>query len=365
VDLIDKIKKLDYKRIAYHLLFWVVITLFYDTAVTLINNGQFLKTIAHDLKYYTPTDILGVYFMLYFLIPKFLLKKKYVKFALFSILFFIILMFVIALPLAYFGLLIDYSDYYLLNEQPIPTFVNFISNSLIFGITVKLMIMGVASSIKIAKIWFVSQKKQQNLVKEKLEINLQLKESELKNLKSQLNPHFLFNALNNLYSLTLEKSPKAPEVVLKISALLDYVLYECNVPSIELETEIENIKNYIDLQKMRYGEDTNIEFNINGEFSHIKIAPLLILPLVENAFKHGLDKNVGKGFIKINIQITEEDKINISIKNSLKGENNHEGEGIGLKNLKKRLELQYPNKHKFSIQQSEIDYETYLCIVLF
>jgi LytS/YehU family sensor histidine kinase len=230
--------------------------------------------------------------------------------------------------------------------------------------TVKLMIIGIASSIKIAKIWIISQKRQQNLIKEKLEINLRLKESELKHLKSQLNPHFLFNALNNLYGLTLEGSSKAPEVVLKISSLLDYILYKCDGPTIDLETEIENVKNYIDLQKIRYGEDTNIEIAIKGNPCGISIAPLLILPLVENAFKHGLDKNVGKGFVKIVIEINTENNFVVYVENSLKGENNHEGEGIGLKNLKKRLELQYPQKYHFVVNNNSVIYSTKLSINL-
>jgi len=302
--------------------------------------------------------------MLYFLIPKFLFKKKYVIFSLYSIVFFIILILFITLPFQYLGHFMDYKIHYLSAGKPFPGFTHFVLNNIIPTITVKMMIIGIASSIKIAKVWIVSQKRQQNLIKEKLEINLQLKESELKNLKTQLNPHFLFNALNNLYSLTLEKSSKAPEVVLKISSLLDYVLYQCNGPTIDLDTEIENVKNYIDLQKIRYGEGVNIDFKIIGSSYNVNIAPLLILPLVENAFKHGLDKNIGDGFIKIIIEITEEKHLQIFVENSLKGENNHEGEGIGLKNLNKRLELQYPNLYKLEIDSSNIKYSTKLSIDL-
>ncbi len=360
----EKLKALDYKRIAYHLLFWIVITIFYDAISAFIYDRPFFYTLLYDIKYYTPTDLIGVYFMLYFLLPKFLLKKKYLKFGLFSILFFLILIILVSLPFQYLGNLIDYKYHYLTEGSLFSSYKAFFYKHIIPTITVKLMIIGIASSIKIAKIWLKSQKRQQKLIQEKLEINLQLKDAELKHLKSQLNPHFLFNALNNLYSLTLDKSPKAPEVVLKISSLLDYVLYECNVPSIELDTEIENLKNYIDLQKIRYGEDTNIEFNIKGETSGIKIAPLLILPLVENAFKHGLDKNVGKGFIKINIDISKDRNINIFVKNSLKGENNHEGEGIGIKNLKKRLYLQYSDKHTFSVKSFEDNFQSILSLNL-
>lgn len=360
----NRIIKIDYKRIAYHILFWVAITFFYDAIASFISETPFFHTLLHDLKYYTPTDILGVYFMLYFLIPKFLFKKKYIAFSLYSILFFIILILAITLPFQYLGHFMDYRIYYLSEGKPFPNFTHFVIKNVVPTMTVKLMIIGIASSIKIAKVWVISQKRQQKLLKEKLEINLQLKESELKNLKSQLNPHFLFNALNNLYSLTLEKSPKASEVVLKISSLLDYVLYQCDGPTIDLETEIENVNNYIDLQKIRYGKDTNIELTIKGDACGVMVAPLLILPLVENAFKHGLDKNIGEGFVNIIIEINHEDKLVVYIENSLKGENNHEGEGIGLINLKKRLELQYPQNYALEVNTSISMYSTELSINL-
>jgi len=359
-----KINEINFKRIAYHILFWGVITFFYDSIISFISETPFFHTLLHDLKYYTPTDILGVYFMLYFLIPKFLLKKKYIAFSIYSTIFFVILILVVTLPFQYLGHFMDYRIHYLSEGKPFPSFSHFFLKNIIPTMTVKLMIIGIASSIKIAKIWIISQKRQQNLIKEKLEINLRLKESELKHLKSQLNPHFLFNALNNLYSLTLEGSSKAPEVVLKISSLLDYVLYQCDGPTVDLDTEIENVKNYIDLQKIRYGEDTNIELIIKGNPCGISIAPLLIIPLVENAFKHGLDKDVGKGFVKIIIEINKEDDFVVYVENSLKGENNHEGEGIGLNNLKKRLELQYPQKYSFIVNNNDVVYSTKLSIEL-
>jgi sensor histidine kinase YesM len=360
----DKILNINYRRIAYHILFWAIITIFYDAVTSFIYDTPLLQTLSHDLKYFTPTDVLGVYFVLYILIPQFLIKKKYILFFVFLIISFVVLILFITLPLQYLGLFIDYNEKYLAVGKLFPTYLDFIYHNIIPAITVKLMIIGIASSIKIAKVWMASQKRQQHLIKERLEINLQLKEAELKYLKSQINPHFLFNALNNLYSLTLEKSSKAPEVVLKISSLLDYVLYECNVPYIELDTEIENVKNYIDLQKIRYGKDTDIILKTEGITSDIKIAPLLILPIIENAFKHGLDKNVGSGYIYITMLITDENKFNITVKNSLNGENNHTGEGIGLENLKKRLELQYPQNYKFSSVETNNEYITDLYLNL-
>jgi two-component system, LytTR family, sensor kinase len=355
-----KLNRINYKRIAYHVLFWVVISVFYDAVSSWLNNSSFIRTLVHDLLFFFPTDILGVYFTIYFLIPRFLLKKKYMSFTIYFFIFFIFLMIAATMPLQYLGMVSVRTG----TSREIPDFIDYAEHSFLIAMTIKLMIIGIAASIKLAKVWYQTQKRQQSLLNEKLEINLQLKKAELKYLKSQINPHFLFNALNNLYSLTLEKSEKAPEVVLKISSLLNYVLYECDVPRIELNKEVDNIRSYIDLQKIRYDDKVNIVLDIQGEPSEITIAPLLILPVIENAFKHGLDKNVGNGFIKININVSDDSRFNLTVTNSLNGENNHEGEGIGLSNLKKRLELQYPQKHKFSISVSEYQFITNLCIDL-
>ncbi len=352
------IRNINYKRIGYHILFWVVLSVFYDSIISFIGNKSFIDTLIHDLLYFFPTDILGVYFTIYFLIPRFLLKKKYRRFILFFFAFFIFLMLAVTMPLQYFGMYAEHTK----TGTPVPSFLEYAEKNLLIAMTVKLMIIGIATTIKLAKVWFASQKRQQNLMNEKLEIKLKLKEAELKFLKSQINPHFLFNALNNLYGLTLEKSPKAPDVVLKISSLLDYVLYECNVPEIELSKEIENLKRYIDLQKIRYDDKVNISIDIDGDTSEIKIAPLLILPLIENSFKHGLEKDLGVGFIKIIINVSESNDFSVKIINSLNGEKNHKGEGIGLSNLRRRLELQYPEKHKLIISSDNKQYTAELDI---
>ncbi len=358
---LKKLYRINYSRIAYHILFWTVLSVFYDYVSSFLNHQSFFETLLHDLLFFFPSDIFGVYFTLYFLIPRFLLKKKYISFTIYFFIFFIILMLAFTMPLQYLGIYLDRIG----TNKNLPSFSEYVKRSFIIALTVKLMIIGIATAIKLAKVWFNSQKRQQNLLNEKLEIKLQLKESELKYLKSQINPHFLFNALNNLYSLTLEKSDKAPEIVLKISSLLDYVLYECNVPQIELTKEIENIIGYIDLQKIRYDDKVDIIIDTEGDPSEINIAPLLILPLVENAFKHGLDKNVGNGFIHININVSDDSKFSINVTNSLNGENNHTGDGIGLSNLRRRLDLQYPDKYKLSILSDDYSFTSILCIDLY
>ncbi|MEP7195679.1 MAG: sensor histidine kinase [Saprospiraceae bacterium] len=192
-------------------------------------------------------------------------------------------------------------------------------------------------------------------------------ESELQFLKNQINPHFLFNTLNNLYALTLKKSDYAPELVLKLSDMLRYMLYECNEEKVSLSKEIHYIKNYLDLEKIRLSQQPEIEFDIDGDPDTIKVAPLLFIPFLENSFKHGLKYNSDKSFIHIQFRINE--TLHFSILNSKSPANpgwtkpNKVG-GIGLSNVKKRLELIYPKRHQLIIDDQPDFFEVTLNITI-
>ncbi len=136
------------------------------------------------------------------------------------------------------------------------------------------------------------------LEKNALTTELKLKEAELKLLKAQIHPHFLFNTLNNLYGLTLEKSDEAPDLVLRLSDILDYILYRCDEKYVPLTEEINMIKNYLEIEKIRYSEKLSLETNFPDKTSAFKIAPLILLPFIENAFKHGVSKYPGRCFCK-------------------------------------------------------------------
>ncbi len=345
--------KINRQRIFFHLLFWICINLIYDSYSVFSNSGGLIdlkKTLVIDILFVAPIQIIGVYFVLYFLIPKFLFKKKYVLFVCTSLVFFIVLVLFISLPFEFFGI----KNLYGFSKEI--NFWEFAKIRSISSVTIMLMIIGVASTIKISRHWIKIQKRHQNLQKEKYETELKLKEAELKFLKSQINPHFLFNALNNLYSLTLEKSNKAPEVVLKISALLDYMLYECNDKYISLSKEIDSLHNYIELQRIRFGENAKFNVDIKEDMNFHKIAPLLILPFIENAFKHGLSRNIEDGEIEIKLH-TDNNNLILKVKNSYistpeSSEEDDIHQGIGLKNVKKRLALQYNNKYKLNISDA-------------
>ncbi len=184
------------------------------------------------------------------------------------------------------------------------------------------------------------------------EIKMEKLNTEVNYLKAQINPHFLFNTLNNLYSLSLQKSDKAPTTILMLSKMMDYMLYETSDSKVSLKKEIENIDNYIGLQRIRQGNDANIKYTVKGEITDQKIVPLVLLPLIENAFKHGANEMIHGAYIQItfNIEITQ---LKLLLENNYKEKEKNDNHGIGLINLKKQLELFYPNKFSLELIDKE------------
>lgn len=179
------------------------------------------------------------------------------------------------------------------------------------------------------------RQRESELLKEKVE-------TELNFLKSQINPHFLFNTLNNIYSLARKKSDETPDVVLKLSKLLRFVLYETKDKFISISREIEFMKDYIDLQKIRFSERLTINFKHEIDDLETQIMPLVLIPFVENAFKHGASQSISDSFISIDLKV-KNNELFLSVKNSFETQNSDESEGIGLKNIKRQLELFYSN----------------------
>lgn len=195
-------------------------------------------------------------------------------------------------------------------------------------------------------------------------ILLEKTKSDLNYLRSQINPHFLFNTFNNLYGLAIEKSEKTPEVILKLSDMMDYMLYESNELEVPLEKDIENLKNYMDIELLRQKNIKNISFQINGNITNQKVAPLLFLPLLENGFKHGVNTSIENGFLESSLQI-DNTTITFKMKNNVsKNYNNTLNRGIGLTNLLKRLDLTYPNRYRFETKTEDGIFYTFLQLKL-
>lgn len=191
------------------------------------------------------------------------------------------------------------------------------------------------------------------------EMQVEKLNAEVNYLKAQINPHFLFNTLNNLYALSLEKSDKAPETILMLSKMMDYMLYETSESKVSLKKEIENLENYLGLERIRQGNQAKINFSIIGEIKEQKIVPLILLPLIENAFKHGVNQLIHGAYINIQLMISEE-TLELSVENNYKTNEAHKSHGIGLINLHKQLALFYKGKHELLVQKDTHLYQAFL-----
>lgn len=212
----------------------------------------------------------------------------------------------------------------------------------------ELYVITFVTAIKITFDFLEEHKRVTDLEKSQLE-------TELLFLKSQISPHFFFNTLNNIYSLSVEKSNKTPKIILKLSELMRYMLYETQSKKQSLENEILCIQNYLDLERIRHDERLEVNMYISGDIQDKEISPMLLLTFIENSFKHGANKNVGNVKIDINFKI-KEDYLYFSVSNPMPTVTNHvdklnKSSGIGIENVKKRLELGYnKNDYKLSIK---------------
>ncbi len=357
-DRINQIKKLfqDSRsiRILSHLVFWTLVATFYFFLFGWNSESPEVSVILSTGL--LPVAVLSTYFFNYILLPKYLWQKRYARFFLFS--------FYTLLTSTWISfLIVFYTLFHILNQK------RYIDPSVLHPqwqvITLNFVVFFAIAVKQVKRVFFIQQEKNE-LEKIKLITELQLREAELKLLKAQVQPHFLFNTLNNLYGLTLEKSDDAPELVLRLSEILDYILYRCDANRVALSEEIKNLKNYIEIEKIRYSENMKLKLQFPGEIRSLKIAPLILLPFVENAFKHGVSNFAGKAFVELKMVIVDKNLI-FNIKNSKNARLKREGrtsKGIGLKNVKKRLELLYPEKYILNIENGEETFSVNLTIEL-
>lgn len=326
-------------RLSGHLLFWMVsitfltlLLFFYQKTFSINLIG---KSIITNLFFAS-----AVYINLYLLIPKFLKQKNYI--------FYIFWLIVV---LTTVSLIIQFLFIFPLSKiMGLSGFTKFNINlhSAYFFSTLLFVIL--TTFLKLIKDWVSLQDINLKLAK----IEHQKLEAELKTLKAQLNPHFLFNSLNNIYSLALIKSDKVPELILKLSDLMRHIIYDSKENYISLQKELDFVKNFIELQRIRTSDQTKIKFKIEGKIPSAKIAPLLFEPFIDNAFKHGLPGIDKSDFIHIRFNFEQNDFLLFTL------ENNYEdsfhptisSSGIGLANVKKRLELLYqPNDYLLRIEK--------------
>ncbi|WP_298425071.1 histidine kinase [uncultured Kordia sp.] len=196
-----------------------------------------------------------------------------------------------------------------------------------------------------------------------LTLKKEQQQMELSHLQSQVNPHFFFNMLNNLYGLVGKDSKKAQTLILKLSDMMRYSIYEGQKSSVTIAEEVEYLKNYIELHRMRYHKEIDVEFTTDIQDEMIEIMPLLFIILLENAFKHGVENLHENAFVNVSL-MTNQDEIRFSVENNFDKESIPDKTGIGLKNLQRRLELVYPKKHSLSFTSKEEIYTSQLTIQL-
>lgn len=279
--------------------------------------------------------ILIAYLNLQYFLPRYLLKKRY-------------LAYFTAIILSVIGYLTVQSlfDFYLYGYVVGPMRNSNLMEALSYNFFSTLWYLGLMLALKLSMDWYEQQSIIQKITVEKLN-------AEINFLRAQVNPHFLFNVLNNLYALTLKKSELAPDVVLKLSEMMEYMLYDSTGEKVLLEKEISYLSSYMELERLRFSDEAAIDLNINAKLNGHEIAPLLLLPLVENAFKHGLGKQTKSGWLRVDISL-EQSTLEVTIENTkpLSVLSHHKG-GIGLDNLRKRLDLLYPGRHTLQLEDKK------------
>ncbi len=335
------------RQVVYHALFWLSIL-----AALIIFQGidedfwfNFVDSLIIVIFY-----IAIVYSNLYYLIPKYLIQNK---FLVYSILLLMVCFILIAVREVVQFLYYEFTDHK--DAQQV------LISSINFQFLSAFMVVGTSTIIKIVSDWV-------RHTRERQELQTRTMQSELRFLKSQINPHFLFNTLNNLYALTLKKDDKAPEIVIKLSEMMRYMLYECNEKRVLLQKEVNYIQNYLDLEKLRHGGKVDIYFEVNGSITDQQIAPLMFIPFLENSFKHGLNNHIEKGFINIVMNVDDQ-QVHFFIENSkpdrIPAPTTHRRSGgIGLVNVKRRLDLLYPEQYELGTEESPKSYAVNLLISL-
>ena len=325
-------------RIALHILFWLVYVPINAVLACILQRAtlyQFFKLAVYSELCSLPVKLVLVYFVFYYIIPLYLERSKVGKLIGLSLIAFVVTTILSRMQVKwlFFPLFIPEQSINLFNPQGVLLTV--------FDLFITL---AAAVTIKMIRVHYKSLEFEQELIREKLE-------SELSFLRAQTNPHFLFNTLNNLYVLARKKSDKTPDAIMMLSKIMRFMLYECRAPRISVADEAKVIRDYIELEKMRYNQRLTVHYDENIDNPGTSIAPLLLLPFVENSFKHGAGSTTGKVEIIVRISLQNQ-HLSFVVENTVDTEekpanNGHNG-GIGLKNVQRQLDLIYPEQHQLN-----------------
>jgi len=329
-----------------HLTFWAVYFSFFFYQISF--GGDKERPTADSLReafVHVLFVVIIVYINYSFLLPRFLKDHRFVKYI---------------LSFAFFFCLVTGTYIFIKRVETEGTWIHELFTSVRFMVHYSLTVLFIVvfiSMFRFVEEWFGIEARKREIENEKLN-------TELRFLKEQINPHFLFNTLNSLYYLATIQSPNTPEVIVKLSRMMRYMLYDSNRAKVTLQQEIEYMQNFIELEKMRIGKPVPITFDTKGPLSSIYIVPLILNTFLENAFKHGLNNHSSDGFIRVKIHADPEHLTFVAENSKPESPDIKEKSGIGLQNVKRRLELSYPGKHTLDITEDKHTYKVHLTLDL-
>jgi sensor histidine kinase YesM len=337
-------------RVRRHLLFWgcwwLTQAILYAFTPSFYNATwlQRFEISSVDAMAFMPPHIFLSYSLMYFVIPRFVVKGKYVTAAL-LVAFLFIATAAMAATISLYAL--SHIRHFCKLEEGGKTYVSgSFFMSLMAGLRGGITIGGVAAAIKLMKYWYVKQARNLELQKENIASQLQL-------LKAQVHPHFLFNTLNNVYSHAQVGSSSAPVLIAGLSDMLRYMLYECDTPVVPLDKELKMVQDYVLLEKVRYGNKLDVNIQLPGDTGGLFIAPLLLLPFIENCFKHGASQMIEQPWVSMQVTL-EGDWMRMKLLNGKVPDVRAIAEGgIGIANVRRRLEYMYQEKHQLVINNEE------------
>ncbi|ASU36064.1 sensor histidine kinase [Mucilaginibacter xinganensis] len=332
-------------QVFWHLFFWVIMISFL-IFVAQLDQKISMKEILVVFILYSAINISLFYINYLILLPRFFHKKQY------GIYIITVVILVILFGLGKYGVGLIFKPFILVHSKGhMISFVQYFLGTLFTSV----FFLFLSTALKFAIDWFLNERIQRDLENQRLS-------AELSFLKSQINPHFLFNSLNSIYSLAYQRSATTPEAILKLSEIMRYMLYECNDNKVDLAKELQYLQNYIDLQKIRFSNKAYIDYKVEGVIGNQQIVPLLLIAFIENAFKHGV-ANDPLTPIRLLIDVDEE-HLHFYIQNKKHHNNRDASGGIGLNNVKRRLNLLYPNKYNLDIKDETDTYTVELSLVL-
>ena len=346
------ISRQSHHRVLRHVLFWAIIYLpMIGISCVPLFEGKwkfipsFEKIFYWQFIYlrYLVVDILFSYLVAYYLIPTFFLKKRYTAFAIYTALA-VVGAYLVSAVFA----LVAYSTYRL------PLMMDLWKHTQVFLNSGAIIRCGMFLFVLGVKNYYVQMEERIDLLKETANAELQL-------LKAQVHPHFLFNTINNIYSFMLTRSPEASQLIARLKATMHYMITDCESATVPLSKEISMLKDYIGLERVRYGNRLRINLRFPEDLEHYHITPLILVPFVENAFKHGASKMLVDPWIIVQMDIGR-DRLRFLVSNGKPPEYPRAAfkSGIGLRNVRKRLELLYPDRYLLKTEETETTYSVEL-----